>query len=559
MSMENFALIWLDFDGKRSFNDYLPSIRQFEPLIHTITFVQNQDEYINAIENATCAKLFVIISGETTVLVTTYLDQDEKIDSIYFHTQILTMEEKFTRSFRKVKGFFSRVEPIFDALRRDIRRLNIDLVPIEVLDSFDFSSSSINSLILRRVLLNERFSNIDQQKSIEFFREKYKNNSCQLKIVEELAQNGYREYSPIQWYTRESFLFQMIQRGLKTADVEILFHLAPFIRDLHRQIDEIHRQKTKTREQFTVFYCQSFSADELDVLLNSSDRFLTFNTFVFATIDLEPAVFHAVDTSSSPVSNRSAVVFQIHIDRSSQTFPYANVDGFDYFDDSDRHVLFSFTSVFRLISIEKRGNRSYQVDLILINENDEQFSLFNKFIDVNCNLSNDFLRLAEWIYRRNEIDRVEKLLHSILEENLVIKPREIAWIHMKLGDIAVEKGDWTKALSHFNTRLTMEISLFAVEKQKLAFIYGKIAWVETKRNQFDEALTNFKRAAEKSTKENPSIAAIYHEHIGEIYSKKNEKISARHHLNASLDLFSNSSFVDQQSVKRIEGKLRDLK
>jgi len=47
-------------------------------------------------------------------------------------------------------------------------------------------------------------------------------------------ENAYDKYSPIWWYTRECFVYKMLNKALRTENIDILIKMDFFIRDLHQ-------------------------------------------------------------------------------------------------------------------------------------------------------------------------------------------------------------------------------------------------------------------------------------------------------------------------------------
>ena len=62
-----------------------------------------------------------------------------------------------------------------------------------------------------------------------------------MKIIEEFNRT-YNISSTIWSYTRECFIYSMLNRALRTQGVEIIIKMESFIRDLQRQIEQLHSQ-----------------------------------------------------------------------------------------------------------------------------------------------------------------------------------------------------------------------------------------------------------------------------------------------------------------------------
>ncbi|CAF1685930.1 unnamed protein product, partial [Didymodactylos carnosus] len=67
----------------------------------------------------------------------------------------------------------------------------------------------------------------------------YKENDYELKIISEFDEN-YISNDAIRWYTRESFLYRLLNKALRTENIDIIFKFRFFIVDLYNQLKQEH-------------------------------------------------------------------------------------------------------------------------------------------------------------------------------------------------------------------------------------------------------------------------------------------------------------------------------
>ena len=92
--------------------------------------------------------------------------------------------------------------------------------------------------LLKDILLNDDRDESKEQarcRMLEFCRTCYMNNKNELKILDEFERDFVPECS-IYWYTRECFLYKMLNKALWTPEFYIRYKLRYFLRHLHRQI-----------------------------------------------------------------------------------------------------------------------------------------------------------------------------------------------------------------------------------------------------------------------------------------------------------------------------------
>ncbi|CAF4228863.1 unnamed protein product [Rotaria sordida] len=84
-------------------------------------------------------------------------------------------------------------------------------------------------------------------KLVEFCQTKYADNIFQLSLIEEFEQE-YKNTLAIQCYTKESYLYSMLNRPLREQNVETIMKMGFFLHDLHKQIVNMHNEQSKTRD-----------------------------------------------------------------------------------------------------------------------------------------------------------------------------------------------------------------------------------------------------------------------------------------------------------------------
>ena len=94
------------------------------------------------------------------------------------------------------------------------------------------------SQLLKDILLNDHRDENEQQTKIDmlnYCREIYCQSVDTLSLLDDFEKNYLPELS-IYWYTRECFLYQMLNKALWTPQPDVLYKLRYFLRHLHQQI-----------------------------------------------------------------------------------------------------------------------------------------------------------------------------------------------------------------------------------------------------------------------------------------------------------------------------------
>ena len=202
----------------------------------------------------------------------------------------------------------------------------------------------------------------------ELLYESYAKNQTFLKIINRLEQD-YHQHSPIWWYIRECFLSSLINQALQTMDMKILIKMSLFLHDLYQQIGNLHAQESNSSRSFTVYRCLKLPINTIEKLKQNNDFYMSFNSFLLAGFDQE---IESAICSTSPEDDETLfVLFEIEIEDTASRFtPFAYVN----YSHSDREVLFSMNSIFRVSNITKNQRKIWQVHIMGINDSDDSLS-----------------------------------------------------------------------------------------------------------------------------------------------------------------------------------------
>ena len=102
------------------------------------------------------------------------------------------------------------------------------------------SSSGLNgqfvhSQLLIDCLIRMKISNDERKELISFCQQQYKTNPAELKIIKEFERD-YTSNRSLWWYTRQSFIYRVLNKALRVQNINILYLFRFLIRDLGERI-----------------------------------------------------------------------------------------------------------------------------------------------------------------------------------------------------------------------------------------------------------------------------------------------------------------------------------
>jgi tetratricopeptide (TPR) repeat protein len=191
-----------------------------------------------------------------------------------------------------------------------------------------------------------------KKEMLEKCRLYYSGNQKQLALIDEFERN-YNAENAIQWYTKSCFLFRLLNKALRTEDIEVLYTFRYFIIDLSASLKAANDDNTIKR----VYRGGRISRDEVEhhrvgtVVANSGFLSTSHDVQVAKQyIGLDPI------TGKSPCRSRKDeihfVLFEINIDQDlSLNTVLADISGQSFFPD-EKEVLFDLGTTFEIEEIK---------------------------------------------------------------------------------------------------------------------------------------------------------------------------------------------------------------
>ncbi|CAF1531575.1 unnamed protein product [Rotaria sordida] len=225
--IQNFLLVWLDANIDESREDFQTSLKHLRRIVASITTFTDAQQCFDYLSGITKEKAFMIVSGSLGQKIVPEMEAIPQLESVYVFCGNQSYHEQWANKVPKIKGVYTKIEPICKALEVDRQRCDQAMISV--------SFNGLDPLFMYTQLLKEALLEIedDDRKSLkdlaEYCREQDDILEDQIKQVE----NEYRNHTPIWWYTAETFIYPMLNRGLRIMNADIIMKLGFFIRHLH--------------------------------------------------------------------------------------------------------------------------------------------------------------------------------------------------------------------------------------------------------------------------------------------------------------------------------------
>ncbi|CAF2792622.1 unnamed protein product [Rotaria sp. Silwood2] len=523
-NIETFSLIWLD----AAVNTVKENVRAQSELRAIINYLkvfedlEKCEKYIRKSHESD--RIVLIVSGGLGQQIVPQIYKLRQVRTIYIYCMNTKKNKKWASEYSKIKLVTADLDDLIRRIEKDhIKTKKIEeqlaITYLERDSVTDRSSLGLNGQYLQFELLMDsllRIEATDEDKSelISICKRKYKDNSKELDNVHQFK-NKYKPDKALWWYTRESFLYRMLNKAFRVQDTKLLYLLRFFIFDLWKAIEK-HQCSTPIR----TYRSQSISEDEFRGLSNSIGKLISMSSFFSTTLDAKKAL-DFVD----PADDLRQIFFEIDADpRIKGVKPFAEVTAQSAHPE-EREVLMSVGSIYRILDVSRVDDKVWTIKMRLCGEDENNMrSTLEHMKKENLAEGHELKRLlfATRLIQMNKLDEAERhLIH--LYNTLPHDHKDILALYSKLGDLAFEKDDLVASLKWYQKALKRKSETLKPNDTNLAESYNSIGNVYARQNAFKEAHESYAKALEiwkQAFGEEHLAIATSLSNIGNVYNQE---------------------------------------
>jgi tetratricopeptide (TPR) repeat protein len=323
-------------------------------------------------------------------------------------------------------------------------------------------------------------------------------------------------------------------------EVDLIIKMGFFVRDLHKHIAKLHTEQYGGHhgsDSFMVYRGQGLSQTDFDQLKKTQGGLLSFNNFLSTSLDRQVSRAFAESNQYNP--DLVGVLFEISINPSISTSPFANVRNDSYYQ-GEEEILFSMHSVFRIGQVKQidKNDRLWQVDLTLTSDNDPQLHALTKCMQEETKGTTGWLRLGKLMIRLSHFDKAEELYEILLQQTTNEGGK--AHLFYQLGWIKDDQGKYAEAIEFYEKALEISQKTLPANHPNLASSYNNIGTVYDNMGEYSKALSYYEKALEIKQKtlpaNHPDLATSYN-NIGLVYKNMGEYSKALSYYEKALEIY----------------------
>jgi hypothetical protein len=317
---ENITLIWYD---TKTIDDESPDVLLTKQSLREINnFVRFFDEHnacLNYIKTILNEKVFLVISGRLCLSELNLFHPLKQIESIFVFCAHREKYLSLMDQFNKIVGIYTRQDQLTISIRQKIQqcefnsaKFNFSKLPQKNMRNLDCDYGSfVFFQLFKEVIHHMPHTNQAKNDMIIQCKKDYIGNDTELVKIEEF-QNKYTANDAIKWYTDDTFIYRIINKILRTENIDAFFAYRFFINDLCKQISKNHKQFKKNHKlkQLTVYRGMKLLSEELQTMRDNIGNLFSMNGFMSCsrTYDI------ALDFAKKPTTRScQSVLFKIDV------------------------------------------------------------------------------------------------------------------------------------------------------------------------------------------------------------------------------------------------------
>lgn len=541
-------VIWLDKDANKS-SDFATNRQDLQKIVNSLKTFSNPNECVDYLFNMDSDNelVFFIVSDSLGENVIPSIHSMHQIHRIYVYCSDRSKHLSWTNQYNKVnRKVFQNVSSVCQQLKEDRKKYENEFVAISFISQSEIQAgnrqdpSFIYNQLLKDILLNERKDDSEdssKKQMLDFCREYYQNNNSELEIIDEFEREFFPEHA-FYWYTRDCFLYKILNKALWTPEPAVLYKLRYFIRHLNQQIAERFRQQEKSSEPIKIFRGQGMPKTEFNKVRHGIGGLLSFNNFLSTTLNRAIAIRFA--EVSKYLDDETSVIFSMTLDPSNLKYPFIILGNLSYYRDLEEEVLCSMGTVFRVDSVRKMDKNQWEVNLTLTDNSDDSLAHYTEKLRKKLHSSHLLISLVKLMDEMGQYKMIDKFADIFAKDNFVNgHPGRTAEIQHALGTAFLSAGNTTKALEFLKNSLTTYLQFLEADHFGLSPTYNNIGSAYLAKKDYKNALEYQQKALDcqiNSPEPNLDSVVTYTANISTTYQGLRQYDKALEYLNRALEL-----------------------
>jgi hypothetical protein len=387
---DDVITIWLDDTiGTSVESQWFNVARQLRQFVPHVQVFRNANECIDYVRSIGIERIFLIVAGTYGYDFDTRLFEEIMPDVLIYVLTSNILE--YNGNHTNIRGCFDNTNTLVNQIHDDYMIYAADKV--SDINSIRINANGSTTRCINPQLIQWKCFNLmmDTLRQLPYPREKskdrliqicrsyYSSNLCELKCITEFEET-YQVDDAIRWYTRECFLYRLLNQNMRTNNIDAIMAFSHVLIDIYDKLNELHcQQRVRAISYNTVYRGQHMSIAEFQKLKLNIGGFISNNTLLSTNVDRNVAEMYAGDAD---LINDAKVLIEISCDSTSSAWkPLADVSAFSEISD-EHEVLFPNGHIFRINSCELTVNNIWLLRLTLCDNSNPILQNSSDYFDI---------------------------------------------------------------------------------------------------------------------------------------------------------------------------------
>lgn len=496
-SKENINIIWFD-PNIESHEDTENTKEQLQVISDYIIFMTNFDDCVQYIQSTDKEKFFLITSGVQALEIVPQISSISQIDSIFIYCMKKERYESSLNAYRNVIGIYVNLDDLVQSIQAQIDHLQRQMQTFSFFDHHQKSTKELSKdsaafvwfQLFNYVIARLPHKQKAKQEMIRVCRDYYRGNEKELKLIDEFEQN-YRSRDALRYYSKDSFIYRLINKALRTEDIDLLYVFRFFIGDLSRSLEKEHKKLLSSKiEILDVYRGLKLDKEEYETLKQNHGKLISTNGYLSTSLNESQAKAFA----KKPTKRTDIVPVLFHIQCNikeiDKSIAFADISGFSPYPD-EKEVLFDLNACFLIESIDETDESLIIINMKLSNEGHR---ITKDYLELTRQATEEFsvpIVFGRLLCNLGEYDNSQKYFEQLLLESPY---EDRAWIEFHIGRAYYFKGEWDEAREYYDRAYYRMMKSRPPRLKDSAWVLNNLANVFYNQGNYNDALDHYKRA-----------------------------------------------------------------
>ncbi|CAF1635837.1 unnamed protein product [Adineta ricciae] len=370
---ENITLIWFDKNIQIDSPDIQLTKRKLKEINDCTLLFTDINLCIQCNESIKSEKIFLVISGTSADALLSKVHNLCQIDSVFIFCKKKSKYDQLLiedGNYSKIVGSFVEQNSLIRSIQKNVQLAENQMDILRFYeqnqkgsrDLTEESASFIWHQLLKEVL--QKMPSGDKNAKEEMLKKcrlYYRDNKKVLKDIDEFACK-YSKHDAVKWYTKNGFIFKLINKALRTEDVEALYTFRFYLIDLCSELSKNHQRMSEYQQPLSLYRGKTHTKDYIQILKDRVDHLISTNGFFSTSEQIGVAEMYAgMGDNLVNKNDRESVIYKINYDPNVHPETIvADVSGESQFP-KEQEFLFDLGTVFQIEKFYYDDEKKYWI------------------------------------------------------------------------------------------------------------------------------------------------------------------------------------------------------